>query len=269
MQSNRSNINHILSKDFNDLSSRDNEQIINELLNCYNIELSRKDRSGIFGHTQREFAYNSNKIEGSQLTKEQTASLFETGTVMSDGTTVYRAKDIEEANGHFMMFTRSIQTIQTSLCEDLIKEFHKCLKQGVFEDIANGYPIGQYKSRVNIVWDIETVSPDKVSDEMNKLIMQYHSEKIKTLSSLARFHAAYEKIHPFQDGNGRTGRIILFRECIINNIIPFIIRDTNKAKYTNVLNKAQKTNDVGDLTEYFKEEQLAYYNQLQKFLRQY
>lgn len=108
------------------------------------------------------------------MSKEQTASLFNTGAIMSDGE-ICRAKDIEETNGHFLMFNLALKTINEVLSETLIKQFHAALKQGVFEDRTNGYPIGEYKNRQNIVWDIETVKPDQV----------------------------HEKIHPFQDGNGR------------------------------------------------------------------
>lgn len=135
----------------------------------------------------------------------------------------------------------------------------------MFEDIANGYAIGDYKKRVNYVGDIETTHPKNVPIEMTNLLLSY-IDSVKTLQSLALFHVRYEKIHPFQDGNGRTGRMILFRECLVNNIEPFIVRDVNKARYISALSKAEKTSDVSDLIDYFKSEQSWYTNKVEDAL---
>ena len=261
------NLNTILVKKFYELTPDDCVTIDNYLLERLIIELEKKDRSGIYGITQRDFAYNSNRIEGSRLSREHTESLFNTGTIMSHGE-IYRAKDIEETNGHFLMFNLAVKTINDILSESLIKQFHAALKQGVFEDRANGYPIGEYKNRLNVVWDIETVKPDQVHERMHELLETYNSSG-KCLSDITKFHVEYEKIHPFQDGNGRTGRMILFRECMKNGIIPFVIRDENKDKYTYLLNTAQKTGDFVELTDYFEEEACVYYEILQKFLKVY
>lgn len=224
------------------------------LVNTFAYERANGIRSGVYGLTQREFAFNSNKIEGSRLTKEHTSSLFNTGSIYVDGE--FRAKDIEEATGHFAMFNVMLDTLNSILSEDLIKLFHRSLKQGVFEDIANGYAIGDYKTRRNFVGDIDTALPSEVPERMSKLLSQYWTCE-KSLKNLAIFHAEYEKIHPFQDGNGRTGRMILFRECLVNNITPFIVRDVNKARYINALIKAQN-GDTTTLLEYFSEEQSWY-----------
>lgn len=167
------------------------------------------DRSGIYGFTQGALAYNSNKIEGSTLTEDQTAALFEEGflPVSED---VYRAKDIEEMNGHFLMFHHMLATIDAPLSE---------------------------------------------------LICWYHDTPIKNLETIARLHSAYERIHPFQDGNGRTGRIIMFRECIKNGLCPFIVEDKNRIVYVTSLKKAQTENLFSDLVHYFKEEQSIYQKQ--------
>lgn len=154
------------------------------------------------------------------------------------------------------MFNVMLDTLNSILSEDLIKLFHRSLKQGVFEDITNGYAIGDYKTRRNFVGDIDTALPSEVPERMSKLLSQYWTCE-KSLKNLAIFHAEYEKIHPFQDGNGRTGRMILFRECLVNNITPFIVRDVNKAGYINALIKAQ-CGYVDDLVKYFSEEQLWY-----------
>lgn len=224
------------------------------LVNTFAYERANNIRSGVYGLTQREFAFNSNKIEGSRLTKEHTSSLFNTGSIYMEGE--FRAKDVEEATGHFAMFNVMLDTINLTLSEDLIKLFHKSLKQGVFEDIANGYAIGDYKTRRNYVGDIETTLPTEVPERMSKLLSQYWGCD-KSLENLALFHAEYEKIHPFQDGNGRTGRMILFRECLVHGIVPFIVRDVNKARYINALIKAQN-GDTAALVVYFTEEQSWY-----------
>ena len=131
-------------------------EFIQFLLERFQIEWKRRDRSGIYGLTQRLLAYNSNKIEGSTLTEEQTASLFDTGTLPKSDD-YYRAKDVEEMNGHFLMFNKMLETIDQPLSQELIKQFHYELKSGVFEDRANGYAIGDYKKRPNIVGMYETV----------------------------------------------------------------------------------------------------------------
>lgn len=190
------NINSILNKSFHELTPDDCVAINNYLLDRMLIELQKKDRSGIYGITQREFAYNSNRIEGSRLSREQTASLFNTGTIMSDGE-IYRAKDIEETNGHFLMFNLALKTFNEVLSEPLIKQFHAALKQGVFEDRANGYPIGEYKNRQNVVWDIETVKPNQVHEKMCELLGIYLNSE-KSLIDITKLHAEYEKYTLFR-----------------------------------------------------------------------
>ena len=193
-------------------------------------EKDRQDRSGIYGYTQRTLAYNSNRIAGSTLTETQTAALFEEGYLPSSDE-VYKRKDIEEMNGHFLMFNYMLDTLEEDLSEELIKHFHHELKSGVFEDRANGYAIGEYKKRANMVGMYKTALPNEVAEEMGKLLGWYNMQE-KSLHILAEFHAKYEIIHPFQDGNGRTGRMILFRGCLKNpNMWPLIIRDDSRNKY--------------------------------------
>lgn len=174
-----------------------NAEFLDFLLERFQIERKRFDRSGVYAYTQRLLAYNSNKIEGSTLTEEQTASLFDTGTLpRSDD--YYRAKDVEEMNGHFLMFNKMLDTLDDSLNEELIKQFHYELKSGVFEDRANGYAIGDYKKRPNMIGMYATAKPTEVEIEMEKLLCWYYEQKVN-LSVLAEFHARYESIHPFQD----------------------------------------------------------------------
>ena len=177
------------------------------------LEHEIKDRSGIYGYTQRSLAYNSNRIEGSTLTEEQTAALFEEGYLPATEE-YYKSKDIEEMNGHFLMFNKMISCIGEKLSEDMIKNFHYELKAGVFEDRLNGYAIGDYKKRANTVGGLIVSKPEEVESKMKALLTWYNAYKDVTLTVLAELHARYELIHPFQDGNGRTGRMILFKECL-------------------------------------------------------
>lgn len=238
----------------------------NKLIERLQVEYERQDKSGVYGLTQRLLAYNSNKIEGSTLTYNQTSSIFETGYLSSDGDMTIRTKDVEEMTGHFVMFNNMLKSYQDNLSEELIKKYHYDLKSGVFEDIANGYPIGEYKTRANIVSDIKTILPGEVEDEIKKLLDNYNSKNNISLEDIVSFHVKYEAIHPFQDGNGRTGRIIMYKECLKNNIFPFIVEDKRKHEYYDYLNKAQKTNDLEPLIAFFKEEQENYFNLVEDFI---
>lgn len=241
-----------------------NAEFLDFLLERFQIERKRFDRSGVYAYTQRLLAYNSNKIEGSTLTEEQTASLFDTGTLpRSDD--YYRAKDVEEMNGHFLMFNKMLDTLEDLLSEELIKQFHYELKSGVFEDRANGYAIGDYKKRPNMIGMYATAKPTEVKIEMEKLLCWYHEQKVN-LAVLAEFHARYESIHPFQDGNGRTGRIILFRECLQNRISPVIIEDAKRSVYLEGLKDYREKADISILENLFADEQKEYYQRASYFM---
>lgn len=216
------------------------------ILDTILLEYKLGERNGIYGLLQKEYAYNSSKIEGSRLSREQTHSLFDTRMLSSN--TVVRSKDIEELTGHFVMFNTMLNTIQSDLGHNVIKLLHKSLKSGVFEDIANGYNIGEYKSRPNFIGTFNTTLPENVTKEMSLLLTDYNKSR-KTLKSIAYLHSMFEQIHPFQDGNGRVGRMLVLRECLRNNIRPFIVRDKNKSKYISVIR------DVDLLYKYFVSEQ--------------
>lgn len=237
-----------------------NQELLKRLLEEY----SSRCRNSIYGYTSRSLAYNSNKIEGSTLTEDQTATLFDYGQLYASDD-VYRAKDIEEMQGHFLMFNTMLQTINQQLSEELIKKFHHELKSGVFEDRANGYAIGEYKKRPNMIGRFETVLPQEVSNQMKNLI-EWYQENPKNLNTLALFHAKYECIHPFQDGNGRTGRIILFREALVNDIQPFIIEDSNRATYIDALIQFKTENKIDKLTALFEIEQQVYIKKVNYFI---
>lgn len=236
---------------------------IRNLLERFKIEHTKRDCSGVYGFTQRLLAYNSNKIEGSTLTEEQTASLFDTG-ILPKTDDYYRAKDVEEMNGHFLMFNKMLDTLDAALDQQIIKSFHFELKSGVFEDRANGYAIGDYKKRPNMIGIHQTTLPSQVPEAMTELLNWYHTQDV-SLKTLAEFHARYEIIHPFQDGNGRTGRIILFRECLRHDISPFIIEDANRPEYLEALKAYRQNGTVTELTTLFQKEQEFYFNQCEYF----
>ena len=236
---------------------------IRNLLERFKIEHTKRDRSGVYGFSQRLLAYNSNKIEGSTLTEEQTASLFDTG-ILPKTDDYYRAQDVEEMNGHFLMFNKMLDTLDAALDQQIIKSFHFELKSGVFEDRANGYAIGDYKKRPNMIGIHQTTLPSQVPDAMTELLNWYHAQDV-SLETLAEFHARYEIIHPFQDGNGRTGRIILFRECLRHDISPFIIEDANRPEYLEALKAYRQNGTVTALITLFQKEQEFYFNQCEYF----
>lgn len=227
------------------------------------IERERFDRSGIYAYTQRLLAYNSNKIEGSTLTEEQTASLFDNGTLPTSDN-YYRAKDVEEMNGHFLMFNKMLDTLDQPLTQELIKLFHHELKSGVFEDRANGYAIGNYKKRPNMIGIYQTVKPENVRAEMANLLNWYEKKSID-LEILAEFHARYESIHPFQDGNGRTGRLIIFRECLKNELVPLVIEDVNRDEYIEALKEYREHQSVEKLKKLLEKEQRIYFEKCSYF----
>ena len=230
----------------------------------FKIEREKFDRSGVYAYMQRLLAYNSNKIEGSTLTEEQTASLFDHGTLPKSDD-YYRAKDVEEMNGHFLMFNKMLDTLHEPLSQELMKQFHYELKSGVFEDRANGYAIGDYKKRPNMIGMYQTVKPENVVQEMYLLLNWYKNQDI-SIPVLAEFHARYESIHPFQDGNGRTGRLILFRECLRNSIVPVVIEDMNRNQYLDGLKEYRDKNGINKLICLFEDEQKFYLEKCRYFM---
>lgn len=224
------------------------DKLRNELL----VEFKENYKNGVYGYLQKVMTYYSNNLEGSTLTQDQTSMLFDTKTLSSDDA-VYRAKDIEEAQGHFLAFNHLLKTMKDDLDETLIKALHYCLKAGVFDDRLNGRPIGEYKNRPNIAGGTKTVLPADVKTEMEKLLLWYNDTS-KTLENIAQFHARFEKIHPFQDGNGRVGRLIIFRECLVNNICPIVIKGEQRLVYIKALKSAQ-AGDVSALVRLFQEDQ--------------
>lgn len=265
-------LNTILKKDMNQLTKEEVSILTKAVTEQCLTEFQHHDRGGLYGYLQRSMAYNSNRIEGNRLTEDETALLFETGELLSSGEVVYRSKDIEEMNGHFLMFNQMLKTANEDLSAEMIKSFHYQLEAGVFEFRANGYIPGEYKQRENTVGGIQTAHPKDVEVAILSLLQDYHRIEVSNniiLTDLALFHAKYETIHPFQDGNGRTGRMILMRECLHQGIMPFIVQDDNKAKYYMALKQYQNSKDITKLTTYFASEQSNLYDKLQRYMYDY
>ncbi|MBE6550790.1 MAG: Fic family protein [Ruminococcaceae bacterium] len=187
-------------------------------------------RGGIYHKTQIELTYNSNHMEGSRLTHDQTRYIFETNTVgVSDE--ALHVDDIIETANHFRCIDEIIENAKAPLSEKFIKKLHCILKTGTSDSKKDWFAVGEYKKLPNEVGGRETVSPEDVSKEIKKLISSYNGKKNITLEDIIDFHVRFERIHPFQDGNGRVGRLIMFKECLKHNIVPFVIEDHIKLFY--------------------------------------
>lgn len=204
---------------------------MNRLTGFLTEELLAKRKGGLYHKTQVQLAYNSNRIEGSKLTEEQTRYIFETRTIGFKDQEAVPVDDIIETTNHFVAFDDLLRTISEPLSEDLIKEFHRRLKTGTSDAQLSYFNVGDYKKLANEVGGRETCKPADVAKEMKNLQDWYHAQKNVTIYTLAEYHWRFENIHPFQDGNGRVGRLILFRECLRNNIMPFVIDSEHKMFY--------------------------------------
>lgn len=217
----------------------------NELLNILKEEKDMRLKGGIYHKTQIALTYNSNHIEGSTLTEEQTRLIFETNTIGE--TKGVKVDDIVETNNHFKCFDLIIDNAKKPLTEKFIKELHFTLKVGTSDSLKSWFNVGNYKNRPNEVGGNETCQPENVAKEMKQLLTTYNSLKDKTIEDIIEFHYHFENIHPFQDGNGRIGRLIMFKECLANNIVPFIIEDEIKMYYYRGLREWQ--NEKGFLID--------------------
>lgn len=189
-----------------------------------------KLKGNIYHYTQVNFTYNTNRIEGSKLSEDETRYIFETNTLVSDKPTT-KIDDVIETANHFYLFDTMLEEYERTLSEELIKNYHRILKNGTSDSRLDWFKVGDYKALPNEVGGKETASPKKVSSEIKKLLSWYSAKEIITFDDILEFHHRFESIHPFQDGNGRIGRILMFKECIKNNIIPFIIEDEYKGLY--------------------------------------
>ena len=187
-------------------------------------------KGGIYHRTQIDLTYNSNHIEGSRLTHDQTRYIFETNTIGIEGESV-RVDDIIETTNHFRCIDIIIDRADERLTESLIKELHAVLKAGTSDSRRDWFAVGDYKRLPNEVGGNDTTSPEDVKREMRALLAEYNAIKKKSFDDILDLHQRFEAIHPFQDGNGRVGRLIMFKECLANGIVPFIITDDLKMFY--------------------------------------
>jgi fido (protein-threonine AMPylation protein) len=186
---------------------------------------------GLHHQTQIKFAFNSNRIEGSRLSEDQTRYIFETNSVNTAPDEAVNVDDIIETVNHFACFDYMLEHVAEEISEEMLKEFHRLLKRGTSDERKERFRAGDYKTRPNMVGDIQTTAPDKVSTEMKQLIADYREKEQIMLDDIVEFHYKFEVIHPFQDGNGRVGRIIMFKECLKYDIMPFIIYHEHKLFY--------------------------------------
>ena len=210
--------------------SNKKKELPRTLLEVLREEKADKYSGGIYHKTQIDLTYNSNHMEGSKLTHDQTRYIFETNTIgLTDS--VVKVDDIVETANHFRCIDNIIDNANISLSENSIKNLHGMLKAGSSDSRKEWFAVGSYKKLPNEVGGLKTAFPEEVHDKMKALLIEYNKKDTKTLEDILEFHVRFERIHPFQDGNGRVGRLIMFKECLKNNIVPFIIEDDIKMFY--------------------------------------
>lgn len=200
------------------------------LLKTLREQKSMRLKGSIYHRTQIDLTYNSNHMEGSRLTHEQTRHIFETNTIGVTEDNV-RVDDIVETVNHFRCIDSIIDHATDKLTESYIKELHLMLKTGTQDSTKDWFNVGEYKMLPNEVGGVETCAPENVHKEMASLLKAYNAKKKKELDDILDFHQRFESIHPFQDGNGRVGRLIMFKECLANGIVPFIITEDLRRFY--------------------------------------
>lgn len=216
------------------------------LLDILRDQKEGKYSGGIYHRTQIDLTYNSNHMEGSRLTRNQTRYIFETNTVGVENE-VLNVDDVIETVNHFHCIDLVIDHADDILSEKFIKKLHMTLKNGTSDSRKDWFAVGEYKKIPNEVGGMDTALPEEVADKMKTLLKEYNVIKEKTLEDILDFHVKFERIHPFQDGNGRVGRLIMFKECLKHNIVPFIIEDNQKLFYYRGLKEWD--NEKGYLTD--------------------
>ena len=216
------------------------------LLDILQEERKADYSGGIYHKTQIELTYHSNRMEGSRLTHDQTRYIFETNTIGVEKE-VLNVDDVIETANHFCCIDMIIDNAKAALTEKLLKELHLILKNGTSDSRKDWFAVGDYKKMPNEVGGMDTALPEEVVDKMKALLAEYNRKEQKTFEDILNFHVKLERIHPFQDGNGRVGRLIMFKECLKYNIVPFIIEDNLKMFYYRGLKEWD--NEKGYLTD--------------------
>ena len=249
---------------------KDEEKFDISKINVLEVLREQKEmglKGNLYHNTQIMFSYNTNHIEGSKLTEEQTRYIFETNTILFEGGTVASVDDILETANHFKLVDYMLDIADQNLTEDIIKKFHKILKEGTMDSRKEWFNVGDYKKLANEAGNMKTSSPKQTPKDMRKLMEWYNSLPKVTIKEIIEFHARFEKIHPFQDGNGRVGRIIAFKECLKNNIIPFIILDKDKLYYYRGLKEYQNKTEKGYLIDTCLNAQDEYTKMIEYYLK--
>ena len=221
-----------------------------------------KLKGGIYHQTQVKLAYNSNHMKGSRLTEDQTRYIYETNTIGIEKEPA-NIDDIIETVNHFQCFDHILDCAEDVLSESMIKEIHRILKSNTSDSRLEWFNVGDYKQRSNMVGDSKTAPPGRVGKEMKRLLFEYRQKETITFEDIVEFHYNFEKIHPFQNGNGRVGRLIIFKECLKYDIIPFIIDERHKLYYYRGLKEFG--NERGYLTDTCLSAQDTYRELLEHF----
>ena len=244
------NLSELFNVSIDELLKDDNFDVSKiNILDILREQKNMKLKGNLYHNTQISFAYNTNHIEGSKLTEDQTRYIYETNTLLASKDTIIGIDDILETANHFKLVDYMLDIADKKLTEKMIKEFHKILKEGTSDSIKEWFIVGDYKKLPNEVGSLKTTEPKNVERDMKKLLEWCNSINQITIKEIIEFHAKFEKIHPFQDGNGRIGRIIAFKECLKNNIVPFIILDNEKLFYYRGLNEYQSNKEKGYLID--------------------
>lgn len=236
-----------------------------DILECLKEQKEMGLKGNLYHNTQVIFAYNTNHIEGSKLTEDQTRYIFETNSILFEGQTVASVDDILETANHFKLVDYMLDVAEEKLTEEMIKKFHKILKEGTSDSRKEWFNVGEYKKLANEAGNMQTSLPKNVAKDMAKLMEGYNSLEKITIKEIIEFHFRFEKIHPFQDGNGRVGRIIAFKECLKNNIVPFIILDKDKLFYYRGLKEYKS--EKGFLIDTCLNAQDQYTNMIESYLK--
>ena len=235
-------IDELIKEDDFDVSKINTLEVLREQKNM-------KLKGNLYHNTQITFTYNTNHIEGSKLTEDQTRYIYETNTLLTEKDSITYLDDVLETANHFKLVDYMLEIADKKLTEKMMKEFHEILKEGTSDSRKDWFVVGDYKKLPNEVGGLKTTDPKDVEKDMKKLIEWYEALNQITINEIIEFHAKFEEIHPFQDGNGRIGRIIAFKECLKNNILPFIILDKEKLFYYRGLNQYQTNKERGYLID--------------------
>ena len=216
----------------------------------------------LYEYTAVNFSYNTNKIEGSTLSEDDTRNIFHNNTLLASGQ--MNIDDIIEMKNQLSMFDYMLDIAKEPLTAEIIKEFHRILKTNTSDEKKDWFNVGEYKKLANTVGGKDTTNPEDVAEEMKKLLQKYNEKKDVKIEDIIQFHFEFERIHPFQDGNGRVGRMIMFKECLKHSIIPFIIQNDIKQYYYRGLSEFE--NEKGFLIDTCLSAQDKYKEMVEKFL---